>query len=83
MGNETRQDTPFFTKNKKNREKNWKNRIIRNTETRFLQGFGKYRKRKQVFNEILGNAENKNKNNVFSNVTKQRFESKNEVSVQA
>ena len=40
---------------------------------------------RQDFGNISGNAENGNKNEkeVFSNVTKQEFESKNEVSVQA
>ena len=37
------------------------------------------------FDEISGNTENgnKNKNEAFSNVTKQQFESKNKVLVQA
>jgi hypothetical protein len=38
------------------------------------------KREKQVFGEISGNAENGNGNEVFSNVTKRRFESKNDVS---
>ena len=81
----------FSTINEKNRvktgktgEKSLKNRkkqkITRNTETSFGRGSGK---RKRVFGEISGNAENGNGNDVFPNVTKRRFESKNKVSVRA
>ena len=47
-----------------------KQKITRNTETRYWR------------DKVLGNAENndKNENEVFLNVRKQRFESKNKVS---
>ena len=55
MGNETRQDTSFFNKDEKNREKNSKNRGG-NPKNRKLQEI-----HEQDFDEVPGNAENGNK----------------------
>ena len=91
---ETRRDKKhnFSTKNKKNGEKtggktlkekgkNWNlQELQKQDETRFQRDKISAR---QDLDDILGNAENGNKNKVFSNVTKRQFESKNKVSVQA
>ena len=72
---------------KQERKKQEKHKTTRNTETRRdkISGRQDFRKARQDFNEISGNAENgnKNKNEDFSNVMKQRFKSKNKVLVQA
>ena len=86
MGNLTIQETSFFNDKREKQGKNWKNR---GKITKKQEKTGKNRKlqeiQKQDFDEILENAGNgnENKNNVFSNVTIRRFESKNNVSVQA
>ena len=88
----------FYRKNKKNREKTGK--TGEKTLKKKQEKTGKNRKlqeiQKQVFDEVPGNAENRNefgnefgkkfgnefgsKFEVFSNVTKQRFEGKNDTS---
>ena len=65
-------------KHKKERKRKKKQEMQKQDKIRFQRVKISAR---QDFNKISGNAENKN--NVFSNVTKRRFESKNKDSVQA
>ena len=93
MGNETRRESSFFNKKQEKRGKTGgkhqksgeKKENYKKYKNKILARYWEMLKKKQDFDGILGNAENgnKNKNEVFLNVTIRGFKSKNKVSVQA
>ena len=89
MGNEAIQDTSFFNGKREKQGKTGKTgeKTLKNRKKLEKTGRKKNRKLQEIqkrdFDEVPGNAENGNGNEVFSNVTKRRFKSKNDVSVQA
>ena len=70
---------------KKTGKNRWEKENYKKYKKKISTRFWEVLKTEMRFDKISGNAENgnENKNKVFSNVTKRRFESKNKASVQA